>query len=144
MFPPTLAGTTVLPACPFPSTCVNPRISRHYIPQVFLFFTFARFSPAPVVFSRALGCGAPGAACTPRHKFGSREVPGAHALEVQSREIRQVLTGSLSVELEPRKTMENPYFSFFAFTFAPLSYSLSAKVRYSLQAFPAVTATETT
>ena len=74
-----------------------------------LFFTFARFSPAPVGLSRALGCGAHrGAACTPRRKFGSRAGSVARALDVQSRQIRQVITGLLSVELELSKTLENP------------------------------------
>ena len=49
-----------------------------------------------------------GPVCTPRRKFGSRAGSVARALGVQSREIWQVITGLLSAELKPSKTMENP------------------------------------
>ena len=64
----------------------------------------------PRVFSHALGCGARrGAACTPRRECGSRPGSVTRALGVQSRAIWQAITGSLSAELEPRRTMEPPY-----------------------------------
>ena len=65
-----------------------------------------------LVFSRALARAARrGAACTPRGKFGSRVGSVARAPGVQSREIWQLITGLLSAELEPSKTMENPHVS---------------------------------
>ena len=67
----------------------------------------------------------------------------ARALGVQTREIWQVTTGSLSVNLEPSKTTENPHFSFLALIFAPLLYSHAATARHSLQAFPVDTAMDT-
>ena len=74
------------------------------------------------VLSRALGCGARrGPVCTPRRKFGSRAGSVARALGAQSREIWQVITGLLSAELEPSKTMENPHAS----CFAPLPSNIS-------------------
>ena len=75
------------------------------------------FLRRPWVPSRALGCGAcTGPVCTQRCKCGSRAGSVALALGVQSREIWQVITGWLSVELlvEPSKTMENPYVRCFA------------------------------
>ena len=73
------------------------------------------FSGARGSFSRALGYGArSGAACTPRRKFGSRTGSVARALSIQSREVWQVITGLLCVELEPSKTMGNPNVSCFA------------------------------
>ena len=45
----------------------------------------------------------------------------ARALGVQSREIWQVTTGSLSVELEPRKTLDKTHVSCFA---PPMTRSL--------------------
>ena len=70
------------------------------------------FFRRPWVFSRALGCEARrGAACTPRRKFGSRAGSVARALGGQCREIWQVITGSLSVELTPSKKMENAHVS---------------------------------
>ena len=73
------------------------------------------FLRRPCGFSRALGCGARGGpACTPRRKFGSRVDSVARALGVQSREIRQVITGSLSAKLGPSKTTENPHVRCFA------------------------------
>ena len=51
----------------------------------------------PRVVSRALGCGARRrAACTPRRRCWSRPGSVACALSVQSRAIRQVITGSFS------------------------------------------------
>ena len=111
----------MLPGYPF-STCVTPGISRNtsrrgtlyiiykiYVTkyQTHFLWTFARFSPAPVGLSRALGCRARrGATCTPRRKFGSRVGSMARALGVRSREMWRVITGSLSAELEPSKSME--------------------------------------
>ena len=68
---------------------------------VCVFSTFLHvFLRRPRVDSRALGCGARwGGACTPRRKFGSRAGSVARALGVQSREIWQVIAGSLSAEL---------------------------------------------
>ena len=61
----------------------------------------------PRVFSRALGCGERrGAACTQRHKCGSRPGSVARAPGVQSRASWQVIMGSLSAEPEPSMTME--------------------------------------
>ena len=67
--------------------------------------------PAVGLISRSrLGCGARrGPACTPRCKCGSRPGSVARALGVHSREIWQVTTGSLSAEVEPSKTIENPH-----------------------------------
>ena len=66
-----------------------------YAPNA-LFFTFGCPRPAAGC-SRALGCGAHRrAACTPRRKYGSRPGSVARALGVQSRAIRQEITGSLS------------------------------------------------
>ena len=45
--------------------------------------------------------------------FWSRAGCVARALGVQSREIWQVITGLLSVEIEPSKATENPRVSFF-------------------------------
>ena len=82
---------------------------------VFLFWTFALFSTAPAgLFSRSRLRGTQGPACTPRRKFGSRAGSVARALGVQSREIWQVITGSLSAELEPSKATENPHVRRFA------------------------------
>ena len=68
------------------------------------------FLRPPWVFSRALVCGARrGPACTPRCKLGYRAGSVARALGVKSREIWHVLTGLLSGELEPSKTMKNPH-----------------------------------
>ena len=67
----------------------------------------------PRVFSRAIGCGARGGpARTRRCKCGLGRPPW-HVLWAFSREVWQVTTGSLSAELEPGKTMENPRISFF-------------------------------
>ena len=80
------------------------------------------FLRRPWVLSRALACGARrGAARTPRYKFGSRAGSVARALGVQSRESWQIITGLLSAELEPSKTMETPHAS----CFAPLLHKLS-------------------
>ena len=77
--------------------------------------TFARFSRRPWVFSRALGCkGRRGFACTLRRKFGSRAGSVARVMGIQSREICNVTTRSLSEELDPSKTMKNPHISHFA------------------------------
>ena len=65
--------------------------------QIHFFCTFACLFGRLRVFFRALGCEArKGAACTPRHKCGSRPGSVARALGVQSRAIWQVTTGSLS------------------------------------------------
>ena len=81
----------------------------------------ARFSPAPVVFSLVLGRGARRwPTCTPRRKFGSRAGSVARALGIQSRQIRQVITG-LSAELESSKIMEIPHVSCFALLLLKLS-----------------------
>ena len=97
-------------------TCVSLFNLRH--PQDFtstciiLCGTFASFSPAPAGLSGGLGCGERrGTACTPRRKLGSRADSVALSLGIQSREIRQVITGSLSAKLAPSKTMENPHVS---------------------------------
>ena len=57
--------------------------------------------------------GTQGAICTPRCKCGSRPESVACPLGVQSREIWHVTTGSLSAELEPSKTTENPHINCF-------------------------------
>ena len=49
-----------------------------------------------------------------RRKFGPRPGSVARALGVQSRANWQVITGSLSAEPEPRKTMETPHLHFLA------------------------------
>ena len=83
--------------------------------QCVFFSTSARFSPAPVGLSRALGCGARRRpACKTRRKFGSRAGSVARALGVQNRKTWQVTMGSLSTELMPSKAMENPHISCFA------------------------------
>ena len=83
--------------------------------NTFYFYIVTVFSGAHWVFSRALGCGARrGSACIPRGKFGSRAGSVAGAPGVQGGEIWQVITGFLSAELGPIKTMENPHFSRFA------------------------------
>ena len=46
---------------------------------------------------------------TPPRKFGSRAGSVARALGVQSHETWQVITGLLSAELEPSRTVENPH-----------------------------------
>ena len=57
--------------------------------------------------ARALGCGARrGTPCTRRCKCGPRPGSVARALGVQSRAIRQVITGSLSDLPEPSRLME--------------------------------------
>ena len=68
---------------------------------VFFFFTFARFFPAPV--DRFLRSWL-------RGTQGSRAGFLARALGVQSREIWQLIAGSLSAELESNKTTETPHF----------------------------------
>ena len=45
-----------------------------------------------------------------RRKFGPRPGSVARALGVQSSASRQIITGSLSAELEPRRTMETQQF----------------------------------
>ena len=76
--------------------------------------TSARFLQRPWIFSRALGYRARlGPACTARRKFGSRTGFVARALGVQSREIWQVITGSLSAEIEPSTTIGNQHVSCF-------------------------------
>ena len=65
-----------------------------------------------LAFSAAGHAEAP--ACTPRRKFGSRAGTVARTLGVQSHGIWQVITGLLSAELAPSKTMENPHVSCFA------------------------------
>ena len=78
--------------------------------------TFAHFSRTPVgLFSRSWLGARRGAACTPRRKFGSRAGSVARALGAKSREIWQVVVGSLSAELEPSKTMESHISAFFRF-----------------------------
>ena len=79
------------------------------------FLLLHAFLRPPWVFSRALGCGERrGGACTLRLKFVSRPGSVACALGVRNREISQIITGSLSAELEPSTTMENPHVSCFA------------------------------
>ena len=86
----------------------------YFVPSDFSLHLHA-FPRRPWVTSRALGCGVRrGPACTPRRKFGSRAGSVARALGVQSREIWQVITGSLSAELEPSKATENPHVRRFA------------------------------
>ena len=64
--------------------CTN---TRSLYQCVFLFWTFALFSTAPVgLFSRSRLRGTQGPACTPRRKFGSRAGSVARALGFQSRE----------------------------------------------------------
>ena len=105
------------------------------------------------VFSRALGCGARrGPACTPRCKCGSRPGSVARSLGVQSYEIWQENTGSLSDQLEPTRPTQNPQMGFFPLIFH-LSLLLFLKCHSSrqrlgshgttaaLQAFPFVIAT---
>ena len=79
------------------------------------FLTCARFSPAPErLFSRSRLRGTHGARLYTRCKFGSRVCNVARALGDPSRKIWQAIAGSLSVELEPRKTTERKHFIFFA------------------------------
>ena len=79
---------------------------------MFCFGHLHAFLERPWVFSRALGCGARrGLACKQRHKFWSRAGSAARALGVQSREIWRVITGLLSAELDPSKTIETPHVS---------------------------------
>ena len=74
--------------------------------KIYFFPEYKTFLLRPRVFSRALDCGARrGPACT-RRKFMSRPGSVARALGVQSREIWQLTTESLSTKLEPSKTME--------------------------------------
>ena len=89
---------------------------------IYIFFPeYETFLFRSTVFSRALGCGARiGPVCTRRCKCGSRPGSVTRALGVQSSEIWQVSTGSLSAELEPSKTMENPHFKMIFWFCAPL------------------------
>ena len=81
----------------------------------FFFWTSATFSvPAAGLSSRSRLRGTQGGRLYTRRKFGPRVGSVARALCVQSRAIWRVITGSLSVQPEPHKTMENPYFSLFA------------------------------
>ena len=76
------------------------------------FLTCARFSPAPErLFSRSRLRGTHGARLYTRCKFGSRVCNVARALGDPSRKIWQAIAGSLSVELEPSKPMENLHVS---------------------------------
>ena len=99
------------------------------------FLTFARLCPARR-----------GPACTPRHKFGSRAGFVARALGIQSREIWNFITGLLSAEVEPGNAIENPHFSHFHSCIILLGCCTATqpRQRYSLQAFPVVTAADTT
>ena len=82
--------------------------------KVILFQRVHVFLRRPRFFSRALGCGArTGPACTPRCQCGSPSGSVARALGVQSREIWQVITGSLSAEIEPSTTIGNQHVSCF-------------------------------
>ena len=109
----------------------------------------------PPVFSRVLGCGARrGPACTPRCKCGSRPSSVARALGVQSSEIWQVTTGSLSGQLAPTKPVQTPKMACFVFSFFTSFAAVFDMKKHSnqqrlgshgttaaLQAFPFVTAT---
>ena len=109
----------------------------------------------PGVFSRTLGCGARrGPACTPRCKCGSRPSSVARALGVQSSEIWQVTTGSLSGQLAPTKPVQTPKMACFVFSFFTSFAAVFDMKKHSnqqrlgshgttaaLQAFPFVTAT---
>ena len=117
-----------------------------------VFPEYKTFLFRPRVFSCALGCGAlRGPACTPRCKCESRPASVPRALGVQSREIWQVTTGSLSDQLEPTRPMQPPKMSFFASFHLSLLLLLkphSSRQRLgshgttaALQAFPFVTAT---
>ena len=105
----------------------------------------------PRVFSGALGRGARrGPVCT-RCKCGSWPGSMARALGVQSCEIWQITTGSLSDQLlmEPTGPMQTPktYCSFFTSLLLFLKYHSSHQrlgsrgTTAALQAFPVVTAT---
>ena len=75
------------------------------------------------------GCGGcRGPACTPRCKCGSRAGSVAHAPGVQSREIWQVTTGSLSAELEPTRPMETPLMPFACFLCCAAAYQCLLQV----------------
>ena len=86
----------------------------------------------PRVFSRAPGCGARRGPCLcTRRKFGPG--PGTFWRALWAFKANwPVLTGSLSAESEPCKTLETPHLSIFA----PLLHSHAATVQHSLQAFP--------
>ena len=89
----------------------------YHVPMCFFRDICTLLSAACRFFSRALGCGARrGPACAPRRKFGSRLGSVARALGVPSREILQAITGLLSAELEPSKTMEKPTCQLFCST----------------------------
>ena len=78
-----------------------------------VFFRITKlFLPAACLFSRYRLRGTRGTRRTRRCKCGLGRPPW-HVLWAFSREVWQVTTGSLSAELEPGKTMENPRISFF-------------------------------
>ena len=75
-----------------------------------IFGLFASFFSAPVVFfSRSRPRGKQGGRLYTTAQAGSRAGSVARALGGPNREIWQVLTGLLSAELEPSKTMENQH-----------------------------------
>ena len=108
------------------------------------------------VFSRALGWGSRrGHACTPWRKCRPRPGSVARALGAQSREMWQVITGSLSAELEPTRRRGTPqivtfssHFSFFHLSLLVFPKYHNSRIRLgshdttaALQAFHFVTDT---
>ena len=108
------------------------KLTALHVAELFLF--------RPRIFSRALGRGSRGGgACTPRCKCGSRPDSVARALGVQSREIWQVTTESLSDQPEPSRSIETPRFSYFSLS--ALCQVLVSHRPSSSQAFYSVAAT---
>ena len=97
--------------CRYLVSCAKSTEASHVLYYVKLTFfpEYKTFLFRPRVFCRALGCGERrGPDCTPRCKCGSRPGSVARVLGVQSREIWQVTTASLSDQLEPFRPVQTP------------------------------------
>ena len=111
--------------------------------------------PAVGLSSRSRLRGTKGGRVSTRRKFGPRLDSVARALGVQSRASWQVITGSLSAEPQPRRTMETPQFKkinlqlLYHVCIAPslklsnsLLYGSHGQTAVAYQALPFVTATD--
>ena len=87
----------------------------YYMYASHFFWILAHFSPAAAgLFSRSWQRGAQEARLHTTAQVRPRPGSVARALGVQTRQIWQVVTGSLSAELEPSKITENPHIGCFA------------------------------